>query len=198
MKIFLRGLGVALAVIAMNPCLAQEAAPQEKAQKETFYVVKITTLDKGASCQVLNKAELAEMQKKLKYESMVMGQAYKAVSTEWTKPDADGKKGPPFPLSGMPPARSLRVIGQFSDSTKANQLLEKENKKCDEAQAKLDKVANAKKEKLSEAKKKKADEKDMEQSSALDKLQKKIEELAWQKETEAAGQQGGDAAKAKE
>ena len=195
MKRILFGLVVAGASVLATSGLAadEKESGGEKPKKETYYVVKTTKYDKTASVQVLTKAELTELQKKLKFESMVIGQAMKATAAEWNKPDADGKKGPPFPLSTPPPARTLKVVGQSADNDKANTMMEKEAKKCDEAQARIDKAAQAKRGKVPEARRKKLEEKESEMADALSKVISKIEELAWAKETEASS--GGPAPK---
>lgn len=194
MKALLRGLVASvLCFVATTGTAEDKAAGDEKAQKETYTVVKITKLNRTAEIKVLSRSELAEMKKKLKYEGMVIGQALKAAATEWSKADADGKKGPPFPISSPPPARVLNSLASFADSEKASAAETRENKKLDEAQAKIDKVVNARKSKLKEDKRAKLAEKELELESAYEKLQSKIEELAWAKETEASS--AGDAAK---
>lgn len=184
MKMFLRVLIVALTTATLSRGMAEQVEandkPQEKPQKDAFYVVRLTKLDKSVSCRVLNKDELAELQKKLKNEAMVLPKAYKDVSAEWSKPDASGKKGPHFPLTGVPPSGTMKIVGQFNDSAKADSVMEEESKRCKEAQARIDEAAKSRKSKLPEARRQKLDEKEKEEALALNKLQRKLDELTWQ------------------
>jgi len=184
MKALLRLLAISAFCLAANTGSGEDkAGGEEKAQKEIYTLVKITKLNKTVEIKVLNRAELAEMRKKLRYEAMVIGQAFKQAATEWSKADADGKKGPPFPLMSQPSARVLTSLGSFSDIEKASA-----------AQAKIEKAASVRKSKGKDDKRAaKQAEKEQEQEDAYGKLQSKIEELAWAKETEAAS--AGNAAK---
>lgn len=191
-----RLLASAICLLAGTVLAQDNQSGEVKPPKETYSVVKITKLNGTAEIKVLNKAELAETQKKLKYESSVIGQAFRLVAADWSKAGVvDGKKGPPFPITGTPVARTLRVVSQFSDNDKATEAQVKESKKNDEAQAKHEKLANEKKSKLKPEKKAKLEEKEQEIQSAYDKLQSKVEELAWAKETEASKPAGGEAPK---
>lgn len=176
MKTLMRGIClVSLCFVATANSVAEA---EDKPQKETYYVVRLSKWDRTISFQTATRAELAEIQKKLKYESVVIGPAYKAVSTEWSKVDASGKRGPLFPIRSAPPPRTVKVLGQFADMEKAQRALDRELATYDQAQKKLEKAAEEKKKTFSEAMKAKLVEKDKELADACAKLASKVDELA--------------------
>lgn len=176
------GLVVAATVLAAGQAIAQDKAP-----KETFYVVKLTGFDKISTVELFSGADLKELQKKMSLESRVLQQAYKESIVDWSKSAKEKKKSAVFPLSQPPAPRAVKILFQSSDSEKCGKSLDSYGKKNDEEQKRVEKAVADKKAKVTDEKrKKKLEEKEADQALALQQFISKIDELVT-KELEKPG-----------